>query len=85
MTTEDQAVIGEGDMPLVSDVSSVVQAIGEQNIAASIEAGRLEQEMICGYPLVTKATRYTHMRDAQGRDVYEIFATYAPAGEGDAA
>lgn len=75
----------ENTRPLVGEVSSVVDAIGEQNIAASIEAGRVEQEMICGYPLVTKASRYTHMRDAQGRDIYEIFATYAPAAEGDAA
>lgn len=68
-----------GQKPLIGEVSDVVKAIGVDAIATSIENARLEQELICGYPLVVKSTRETHMRDAQGRDIYEIYATFEPA------
>lgn len=51
-----------------------------EDYAASIEVARLEQEMMVGYPLVLKGARQTHMQDDKGRDVYEVFATFAPAG-----
>lgn len=69
----------EDTKPLVGEVSDVVKAIGAETIAASIESARIEQEAICGYGLVVKSTRETHTRDAQGRDIYEIFATFEPA------
>lgn len=50
-----------------------------EDYAASIEAARVEQELICGYALVTKALRQSHMIDDKGRDIYEVFATFAPA------
>jgi hypothetical protein len=47
--------------------------------ADRLEQSRLEQEEIAGYPLVIKHTRQTHYIDENGVDVYEVWATFAPA------
>ena len=47
--------------------------------AAALEACRVEQEMIAGYPLVIASTRQSHYIDDKGKDIYEIWATFKPA------
>jgi len=49
--------------------------------AASVEAARLEQQLICGYMLRVISLRQTHTRDDQGRDIYEVFAKFGPVEE----
>lgn len=73
-----------GDKPLIGDVKTQFTFGKEEDFAAAIEAARLEQEAICGYALVVKSTRQTHYQEPAEdgktmRDVYEVFATFAPA------
>jgi hypothetical protein len=47
--------------------------------AGRLEQARQEQEAMAGYPLVIKNTRQTHYINDKGVDVYEVWATFAPA------
>ena len=47
--------------------------------AAKLEEARVEQEQMAGYPLVIRHTRQTHYIDDKGRDIYEMWAVFAPA------
>lgn len=53
---------------------------GEQ--AEKLELARIDQEAMAGYPLIVRHTRQTHYIDDKGRDVYEVWAVFAPAPKG---
>jgi hypothetical protein len=63
---------------LGGDVSTQFTFGREEDFAASINAAREEQEAICGYPLMLVKSRQTHMKDVNGNDVYEVYATFGP-------
>jgi hypothetical protein len=46
--------------------------------AAALEAARFEQSQMAGYEVMVASTRQTHYVDADGKDVYEIWATFKP-------
>lgn len=74
---DDQAP--EGMKVLGGEVSTQFTFGRPEDFNESIEQARVEQEQICGYALALVGTRQTHMVDDKGRDVYEVFATFAPA------
>lgn len=63
---------------LGGNVSTVVKYIGMENLHASMHAAQLEQEAICGYPLIITKTRTTKTKDVNNNDVYEVYATFSP-------
>lgn len=67
--------------PLIGDVIAQFTYGRPEDYAEAIEAARLEQEAMVGYPLVTALVRQTHTKNEKGHDVYEVFATFAPATE----
>lgn len=48
------------------------------DVLAHIEANRVEQEEVNGYPLVFLRRNMMKLQDADGKEYYEVFATYAP-------
>lgn len=71
----------DGLQPLVGDVKSQFVVINgdPHDLGPSIEAARAEQELMCGYSLITKDWRHTSMRNDRGDLEIEVFATFAPA------
>ena len=67
------------NLVLGGDVSTNFKFGRPEDYAAATEACRLDQETICGYPLVVKGTRQSHYQDENGRDVYDVFVTFGPA------
>lgn len=72
--------------PLIGDVT--VQFICPANndaLADKLEAARIEQQEICGYPLVLAVRRQIQLKDLSGDDFFEVFATFAPRVNQDGA
>lgn len=72
------------ELVLGENVSAQYSARTPEGLPAAAEACRLEQEAICGYPLVPVSQRQTHytVTEKDGsvpQDVYEVFVTYARA------
>lgn len=65
--------------PLIGDVTSQFTFGKPEDYTASVEQARLEQEAMVGYALVVRSLRQSHTIDEKGRDIYEVFATFAPA------
>lgn len=78
---KNQEIHVSGTQPLVGDVKTqfVVVNGDPHDLSASINAARLEQEAMCGYPLVIASWRHTEVRNARGDLEIEVFATFAPA------
>lgn len=64
--------------PLIGNVSAQMIFGTSEDYDAKVEAARVEQEAMCGYPLKLVGTRHVEMIDARGSKVYEVFATFAP-------
>lgn len=65
--------------PLVGDVKTQFVSPPEE-LHRRIEDARVEQEAMCGYPLVLQGSRTVEMRDDKtGQLVIEVYATFAPA------
>lgn len=47
--------------------------------AGRLEQARVEQEQIAGYALRVAHVRQSHYIDDKGQDIYEVWATFAPA------
>ena len=47
--------------------------------ADKLELARIDQEAMAGYPLIIVGTKQTHYIDQNGKDVYEVWATFKPA------
>lgn len=75
-----QHILGMPDGPhLGGEVKAVFTYVKAEELEAAIEKARLEQEEICGYALTCTTTRMTHVKEAiTGRDIYEVYATFAP-------
>jgi len=71
----------EETQPLVGNVQTQFVVINgdPHDLGPSIEASRVEQEAMCGYPLTVQSWRHTEMRNARGDLEIEVFATFAPA------
>ena len=67
--------------PLVGDVKSQFECPLD-GVDESVEAARLEQEAMCGYPLVVKSVRAVDVMNTQNQRVYDVYATFAPAPAG---
>jgi hypothetical protein len=67
--------------PLVGDVKSQFLLNDTEHMSRQIEAARLDQEAMCGYPLVLKGTRTHEFLDEKDRRVIEVFATFGPTPE----
>lgn len=68
------------EMVLGGEVKSQFTFGKPEDFAAAADAARREQEEICGYALVLVGNlRQTQTKDRNGNDVFEVFATFAPA------
>jgi hypothetical protein len=56
-------------LQMFSSPEQMEEAIGKCRLAA---------EQDTGVPMQLKGTRQTHYHDAEGRDIYEIWATFEP-------
>jgi len=77
---EIAGVNAEATQPLVGETKTVFSYGKPEDFGASVEQARADQEELVGVPMQLKvgSMRQTHMIDAQGRDVYEVFATFEP-------
>jgi hypothetical protein len=67
--------LGEGDKPLVSDVTvQLIWLPGSTSLEFALEAACIDQEAMVGYPLKLKSWRETQT----GGDRREVFATFEP-------
>lgn len=65
--------------PLIGDVTvQFTCAANDDEVAAHLEANRVEQEEMTGYPLALAVHRKVKLQDLSGKDTYEVFATYTP-------
>lgn len=70
----------ENTQPLVGgETKTLFKYSNADDFAEKCEAARREAEEMVGYPLVMKGQRQTYMKDDQGRDVFEVYATFVPA------
>ena len=67
------------DQVLGGDLKAHFAFGSEDQQVARLEKARVEQEMMAGYPLRVAAVRQTHYVDSNGHDVFEVWATFAPA------
>lgn len=65
--------------PLIGDVTvQFTCAADDDEVMAHLEANRVEQEEMTGYPLTLAVHRKVQLQDLTGQDIYEVFATYTP-------
>lgn len=69
----------EDTQPLIGNITAQTIFGTTEDYNAKVEAVRVEQEAMVGYPLKLLGTRHVEMVDARGSRVYEVFATFAPA------
>jgi hypothetical protein len=73
----------DGLQPLIGDEKSQFVVINgdPHDLGPSLEAARIQQEQMVGYPLTIRNWRHTEMRNERGDIEIEVFATFTPARE----
>jgi hypothetical protein len=67
-----------GELVLGGDLKAHFAFGTPEEQAQRLEAARAEQEAMAGYPLQVASVRQTHYIDKDGKDVYEVWATFSP-------